>query len=667
MREERESDRVVRSLLLLPLQKEYGMKGSVMAAGTSRVAAALDRVAAALDRIGPVVRIANIIGVVILFVMIVVTFVDVVLRYFFRRPLPASIEIVQIMMVVLVFFAVAYTYQAGGHVSLDLLVGRLSSRVRATVSAVIRVLALFTFSVIIWQTVVYALHLQHVGSRMAVLKIPWFPWPFVVVLGCTLLCVLLARDLFRNLAEAIRSRLGLLTGGIVLLVVVAVATVGMTQLSLLRELGPINIAILGVAVLVLFLLSGMPVAFALALVAFIGLAQVDSVRTALSIAGQEMFRTSFDYSWAAIPFFVTMGYFVMYSGIGSDLYTAGYKLVGSLPGGLAIATTGACAVFGACVGDTMTGIITMTPVALPEMQRFKYSPRLITGSIASSSTLGALIPPSIGFLFYGLLTQTSIGKLFIAGIFPGILLAGMFAVLIYVHCRIVPEYGPAGPRTSFIEKVTSLKTVWPVLILFMLVIGGLYMGLCSPTEAGAVGAGGALIIGLCMRRMTWQKVLAALLEAGKLSAMIMLLLGGANMFGYFLALSKFGPTAITMVTGLNVPPIAILGFFIAILFICGCFMPYFATLVVTLPLAFPILAGLGFDPIYIGVIVVVLLNIAVLTPPFCINLWIMKAVSDIPMETIIRGTFPFIIVTVVCLVIIVFCPQIATFLPYLLK
>lgn len=641
---------------------EHELEGT----GRSSMQMFFNRLACVLNKSEPVTRIANKVGGIILFLMIVVTFVDVFARYVFSAPLPGRTEATEIGMVILVYFAVAYTYLQGGHVSIDMVVNYLPKTGKKIAIAVSSLLAIGVLLLVSWQSIEYALRVRATGLVAPVLGIPIFPWVFFVSAGCMLFLVLVARDFLNNLAAIAAARKGVLFG------FALVFTLGVLALyafqSHLWSLGPVGIAALGVFVFLLLSLSGIPIAFSLLIVGFIGLVQLGGLQVAYKIIGTYPFRNTFSYDWAVLPFFIAMGYFVLQSGLGHDLYRAAYVWVGHFPGGLAVATNFSCAAFGACVGDTMSSIGTLSAVALPEMEKHKYSRSLSSGSIAASSTLGAMIPPSIIMVIYGMITEVSIGSLFVAGILPGILIAAVFGVYICVRCWLKPADGPAGERSNFTDKMNELKKVWPVLSLFIMVIGGLYVGLCTPIEAGAFGAGGALLIGLLMRRFTWQKIVSALMESGKLTAMIMFVLAAAQVFGYFLALSGFGAATVEFVGNLNVPPIVTVLIFLSILFACGTVIPYIPTILIVIPLAFPIVVTqLGYDAVWFGIMITLLLDLSTLTPPFCLNVWLMQGVSGYPVNTIIRGVIPFIILEIIVGGILILFPEIATFLPSIIE
>jgi len=305
----------------------------------------------------------------------------------------------------------------------------------------------------------------------------------------------------------------------------------------------------------------------------------------------------------------------------------------------------------------------MGKVALPEMRKHKYDDQLATGSIACAGTLAFLIPPSIAFILYGIITEQSIGKLFMAGMLPGILLAALFAVTIMIVTAFRPEAGPAGPKTSFKEKIVSLKGVWATLVLFLLVMGGIYGGVFTPTEAGAVGAGGAILIGIISRRLSLKDFRYSLVDTGVLTAMVLLLMMGVSIFMRFIAISKVPFLLSATISQLNVSPVVIFVGIVFMYIILGMFTDIIASVLLTIPILYPVIISLGFDPIWFGVIVVIVIEIGMVTPPIGLDVFILGGITGVPVGTIFRGVWPFCIAAIICVVILTIFPQIALFIP----
>ena len=433
-------------------------------------------------------------------------------------------------------------------------------------------------------------------------------------------------------------------------------------------MSPVAIGIIGVVVLLVIFLLGMPVGFTMALVGLAGFCYLASPQAGLSILARDIFATLSSYSLTVIPMFIFMGAIAFASGMSRRLYDAGYVMFGQRRGGLAIATIAACAGFAAMCGSTNATAAAMGRVALPEMKRYNYDDSLATGCVAAAGSLGILIPPSTIFIVYGILTEQSVGALFIAGVLPGLLLATLFIVVVFLLCLHNPNLAPAGAPTSWKEKIAGLTGMIEMLVLFVLVIGGLFLGLFSPTQAGAVGAAGALIIGLARRQLTWQGFLFAIKDTLRITCMVMVIVAGAIVFGHFIAIAKIPLVLSNWVGGLPLPNMAIMGIIILMYLLGGCFMDALALITLTIPIIFPLVMSLGFDPIWFGVIIVLVTEMGVITPPVGVNVYVIKGIAeDVPLETIFKGIMPFLIAIVVAVVILLAFPQIATFLPSFIR
>jgi C4-dicarboxylate transporter DctM subunit len=431
---------------------------------------------------------------------------------------------------------------------------------------------------------------------------------------------------------------------------------------------PTTIGVIGLLILIIILFSRMPVGFVMALVGFLGFCYLRSPEAGLRILAKDFFDIFGSYSLTVVPLFIFMGQIAFHAGISRRLYDSAYTFLGHLPGGLAMATIGACAGFAAICGSTNAAAATMATVALPEMKRYKYSPELATGTVAAGGSLGILIPPSVIFIVYGIMTEQSIGKLFVAGILPGILLSTLFIVTIYIQVRLKPKMGPPGPRTSFKEKVRSFSGVIEMLLIFGLVMGGLFKGFFTPTEAGAAGAFITLMLAVVRRQLKWGQFLVAIWESVRISCMVLVIVAGATVFGHFLAVTRIPYLLADWVAGLPLPPWAIMGVIIFIYLIGGCFMDSLAMIMLTIPIFYPVAVGLGYDPIWFGVVIVLITEMGVITPPVGVNVYVVSGVAkDVPLETIFKGILPLLGALIVCNIILIIFPQIALFLPSLMR
>ncbi|MFP3975521.1 MAG: TRAP transporter large permease [Dehalococcoidia bacterium] len=427
-----------------------------------------------------------------------------------------------------------------------------------------------------------------------------------------------------------------------------------------------TIGIIGIVILLFLFLIRMPVGFAMALIGVAGYMYLASPQAGLSLLARDFWTNFSSYSLSVIPMFVLMGSIAFASGIGSRLYDATYAMFGRLRGGLGLATILACAGFAAICGSTNATAAAMGRVTLPEMKRYNYADSLATGCVAAAGSLGILIPPSTVFIVYGILTQESIGKLFIAGVLPGALLAVLFMLTLFLQTRINPSLAPAaGAGTTLKQKLVGFSGIAEALILFALVIGGIFLGWFSPTMGGAIGAAGALVIGLVRRSLTKDNFVFAVKDAVRISCMVMVIVTGAFVFGHFMAISKIPLVMADWIGGLPLPNAAIMAFIVLMYLIGGCFMDALALITLTIPIIFPLVEALGFNPIWFGVIIVLVTEMGVITPPVGINVYVIKGVAEenVRLESIFKGILPFLAALIVCVAILIAFPQIATFLP----
>lgn len=433
-------------------------------------------------------------------------------------------------------------------------------------------------------------------------------------------------------------------------------------------MSPTTIGLIGLAILIIVLFSRMPVGFVMALIGVLGFSYVVSWEAGLRIMAKDFFGIFGSYSLTVVPLFILMGQVTFHAGISSRLFDTAYKFVGHLPGGLAMATVAACAGFAAVCGSTNAAAATMATVAMPEMKRYKYGDVLSTGTVAAGGSLGILIPPSVIFIIYGILTEQSIGKLFVAGVVPGILLSALFGLTIYIWVRLRPEIAPRGPKTTFKEKLISLSGVGETLILFILVMGGLFIGFFTPTEAGAIGAGGAIVLGFIRRRLTWKGFMQALFESTRISCMVLVIVAGATVFGHFLAITRIPYALATWVSELALPNFGIMAFIIFVYLVGGCFIDALALILLTIPIFYPVVTNMGYNPIWFGVIIVLVTQMGVITPPVGVNVYVVHGVvKDVPLESIFKGAFPFLVALILCALILIPFPQIALFLPSFMR
>lgn len=427
---------------------------------------------------------------------------------------------------------------------------------------------------------------------------------------------------------------------------------------------PIQLGLLGCGLLLLLLICSMPVAFVMAIAGVLGFAMVVSSPASLSMMTVDFFDTFSSYSLTVIPLFIFMGQVAFHAGISKRLFHAAYCWLGMFRGGLAMATVGACAGFGAICGSGPATAATMASVALPEMKRYRYDMELASGTVAAGGSLGMLIPPSVVFIVYGILTEQSIGKLFISGVMPGIMIAIMFCITIHLLCRRRPHLGPAAEGVTWSMRWKSLAGIAETLVLFVVIIGGMFVGLFTPTEAAGVGAAGALAIALIQRRLGWKAFVQCLNETVRTSCMVMIIVAGAVVFGRFLAVTRIPYELASWLTGLAFPPWAIVGLIILFYLIAGCFVDALGLILLTVPIFYPVIEALGYNLIWFGVIIVVVTQMGVISPPVGVNVYVVSGIErGLPLQTVFKGSLPFLVCLVVAAAILVAFPQISLWLP----
>ena len=431
---------------------------------------------------------------------------------------------------------------------------------------------------------------------------------------------------------------------------------------------PTMMGLTSFVVLVLLMFLKIPVGFVMAIVGFSGFGLLISWDASLSLLARDFFSVFSSYNLTVIPLFVFMGQVAHHSGISGRLFNTAHKFLGHLPGGLAIATIGACAGFSAICGSTSATAATMASVALPQMKKYNYDPALATGVVAAGGSLGILIPPSTIFIIYGIMTEQSIGKLFMAGVLPGILLTLLFILTIVIWTRLRPDICEKAPKAAWKERFASLTGVIETFILFVLVMGGLFMGFFTPTEAAAVGAFGTLLIALIGRNLSWRGLIRSLDETTRVSCMIFVIVAGATVFGHFLAVTGIPANIGTWVSELALPPPVIIGLIILVYLVLGCLMDSLAMIMLTIPIFFPVVTTLGYDPIWFGVIIVLVTEMGVITPPVGINVYVVAGVArDVPLHIIFKGATHLLMALLVTAILLILFPQIATYLPSLMK
>ena len=424
------------------------------------------------------------------------------------------------------------------------------------------------------------------------------------------------------------------------------------------------VALIGFLALFALMILRVPVGMAMGLVGVTGFGYLTGLGPALKLIGQTSMRTVTDYTFGVIPMFLLMGAFVTTSGISREMFRAAHTFLGHRRGGLGIATIAACGGFAAISGSSVATAATFSTVAYPEMRRYGYPSSFATGVIAAGGTLGAMLPPSTVLAVYGIITQQDIGKLFMAGVVPGLLAISMHMMTIAVIATLRPDYLPSVPRSSWAERIDSLKDVWSPLLLFVFVIGGLYGGLFTPTEAGGMGASGAFIIGLLRGKLDRKGIRDSLLQATRTAAAVFTVLIGALLFGYFLTITGVPQKVTEFLTSLGLGRYGVLALIMLMYLVLGCLMDAMAMIILTVPIIFPVVTELGFDPIWFGVIIVMTVELGLIHPPVGMNVFVIKSVvKDVTFASIFKGVIPFIVADMIRLVILIAFPIIALWLP----
>lgn len=585
--------------------------------------------------------------------------IDVLARYLFDESLTGVVELEEFLMVVIVFLALGYTQKKDGHIIIDLLLCKLPKSVARCFASFNLLASGVFFGLMFWRTIKVAIQKSEEYSSM--LSIPtWFSLG-LVAFGVAVLTLVLLQQLLRSLAENLQDRayLGLL---LALVAAAALATMPLWLKSLPWEPSRFEYGLYGMAFLMVLLLAGMPIGFAMGLVGFTGLGVLGfSLTPALNTLGSAPYHTTGSFILAVAPLFILMGLMATEAGISKELFDTAYKWLGRLPGGLAMAAVAACSGFAAVCGDSMATAVTMGSVALPEMKRKNYQPSLACGALAAGGTLGILIPPSVGFIFYAIVTEESVGKLFIAGIVPGFLLAALFIMAIWIIAKRRPDLAPPGEPSTMAEKLRSLKGVLGMLLLFILILGGMLGGIFSPTEGGAVGVAGALLISVARRRLTWPGLRTACEQTVFITTKLLMILVGVAILGFFMAATRLPFELASLITDHGLNRYLVLFGVIVLYIILGCLMNVIPMILLTLPAIFPSIVALGFDPVWFGVLTVIIMEMGQITPPVGVNVFALSSVADgVSMGTIFAGILPFFLCMCLLLAIIIIYPPLAT-------
>lgn len=626
----------------------------------------LDTVIAALTK--PVYFISKILNVVALItagLISVPIVINVLTRFFFDLSIMGIIEITELSMILIVFGSLAITQINKGHIRIDVLVKKFPQKAQNIIDVFNYVISFSLFIVLGWQ-----LYVQ-VGVKSGLvsqaLGIPISIFLLFASIGTLVFALVLFLDLLTAISKVLKE------GGALWLIPAAIVAVVLLALpAILKALSVripgLTLGAFGFMLLLTLMFFRLPIAACMGMTGLLGMIVVTGKpQAALSMLGMSPYSTTASYVLGAVPLFILMGELAFRSGISQDLFDAAYKWLGRLPGGLAMASLVGCAGFSAVCGDTLATAATMGTVALPEMKKKNYSHALATGAIASGGTLGILIPPSMGFIFYAIIAEESIGKLFMAGLLPGLMLVVMFMLYVYIVAKRNPALAPPGEKTTLKEKLVSLKGVIGMLILIVLILGGIMTGFCSPVEGGAVGAAGAFLFALYKRSLTKENLIISIQKTVNVTCMLVAILIGVAILGYFLAATRLPLELAAFVAGLDVGPYVILLAVSILYIILGMVMNIIPLIMLTLPAIYPTILAVGFDPIWFGVITVLLMQIGQITPPVGVALFTINSVSpDISLETITKGAIPFVLIMFLAIILLAIFPQIVLIIPNLI-
>jgi tripartite ATP-independent transporter DctM subunit len=621
-----------------------------------------------LDKVGGFSRYLNVVALAIFFCMMLLTFADVFMRYLFNHPITGTKEYIEVLLVLVVAFTIAYTYLLKRHVTVDIFTEKLTGHLRLVWHIVTvflsLALALILFYQAVQQSIYFAGHHRVHGTAVYINAVPF---QIAIAIGTFLLTVLILRDVIKEIMEGITGGLKALHWVVVVLVLAAITTLAVVWMQGWWDIRLPILALIGIVVMLILMFSGMPTSFSLFLTGFLMIGHIRGQVTAFDIMGRELFSTPANYTWSVVGFFVLMGYLAYNARFGEDIYTTVQRWVGRARGGLAIATIGASTAMAGVVGDSLSVTTTMCAIAYPQMKKYGYSDKLATGTIASGALIGPLIPPSMGFIIYATLSGESLGKLFIAGIGPGLLMAILYSSTIYTIARIDPNAGPKGPGSTWRLRADSLKYGGPIIALFLLVIGGIYAGIFTATEGGSIGCVGALVIGLVMRRFTWARFKDSLLQSGTVLGMIFMIIVGATIFSAFLAWCNLSHTISGFVLGLDWDPRLFVMFVLLVFFAAGFFIDIIPMFLIGVPIIHPIIVDMGVNPIWFAVLVVITIQLGQISPPFATILFALKGIlPHVKTSTIFTGIIPFLVASVIGLVILFFVPAIVVWIPNLL-
>jgi C4-dicarboxylate transporter, DctM subunit len=616
---------------------------------------------------------STIISAIIIMVMMLLTVADVFLRYVFRSPLIWNYDLQSVLIVCVIFLGIAYVQIKRRHIQIDIITTHLSKTNRIWFEFINFIIFLCFTVLVTWQMSMETQQAFILNDYLeGIVRIPVWPAKGSIALGCGLLSIILIFHIIQDFQILVRSRQteGLKKGWYIkLIAILAVLVLIVVGTIFLKDIapGPTTIGWIALIVILLLLLLGTPIAAVTGLTSIWGVFLLSGDRAALGMAASKPFQFALSSIMTCVPLFIAMGIFAGMAGFASNAYETGRRWLQGIPGGLVHATIFGSAMFAAASGVSSASCATFAKMVLPEMRKLGVKDWLAIGSVACSSTLAIMIPPSLMLVTYALLTQQSVGKLLIAGFVPGIIQAIMYMIMVYIMCRLDPSLIPKGSHYNWKERFVSLKYAWGILFIVFVVMGGIYTGVFTPIEAAAIGTFVAFVAVLVTQKFQFKNINAGLLDTVSLTSSIILIIIGGMMFGTFLAQSRL-PTMLTeAIVAANLSPLGVMIAVMVFYLIIGSFMDSLSVLIITLPIVYPLVTSLGWDPIWFGIIITLNIEVSLVSPPYGLNLFILQAtVPDLKMSVLYKGVMPFILNDIVRMALFIAFPQIVLWLPNLM-
>jgi C4-dicarboxylate transporter, DctM subunit len=616
-------------------------------------------------------QVTAIIAAVITMAMMLLTVADVFLRYLFKKPIIWNYDLQSVLIVIVIFLGIAYVQFQRRHIQIDIITSRLSKNNQLWFQVVNNIIFLVFALLITWQMSLQTQEAYLLNDYLeGIVRIPIWPAKASIALGCGLLSIIIVLHIIQDFQKLLHARKTdgakwflKFTAAILILAVIAVGTIILKN----SAPEPSTVGWISLILLLVLLLLGTPIAAVTGLGSIWGVFILVGNDAALGMAASKPFQFALSSIMTCVPLFIAMGIFAGLAGFASNAYEAGRRWLQSVPGGLVHATIFGSAMFAAASGVSSASCATFAKMVLPEMRRLGVKDWLAIGSVACSATLAIMIPPSLMLVTYALLTQQSVGKLLIAGFVPGIIQAVAYMLMVYIMCRLNPALTPPGPRYTWKEKFTSLKYAWGILFIVVVVMGGIYTGVFTPIEAAAVGTFVAFIAAAISKKFMFNQINAGLLDTVILTSGIIFIIIGGMMFGTFLAQSRL-PTMISeSIAAANLSPVGVMVAVMIFYLIIGSFMDSLSVLIITLPIVFPMVTSLGWDPIWFGIMITLNIEVSLVSPPYGLNLFILQAtVPDLKLGTLYKGVMPFIINDVARMALFIAFPQIILWLPNLM-